>query len=139
MVGAVARLVDRQRPPKERLRLAVSSLHSQQHPQMVHQSRGLFTDFGTVCMLDDHPHMRRERIEARPGSNVLRITHEARIHPCQRLDQTASALLPDKVAPCHLLHEPMNAEFLVVRIAPSQPIVSAGGKRTNEITTTNTG
>jgi len=83
-------------------------------------------------MLDNHPHMRRKWIETRPASNVLRVAREGCIHPCQSLDQTASALPLDKAAPRHILHQPMNAEFLPVRITPCQRIVDEIGKRLSE-------
>jgi hypothetical protein len=90
-------------------------------------------------MLNDHPHMGREWIEARPGSSVSRVTREGCTHPCQRLDQAASALLLDKAAPRYILHEPMNVEFLLVHIAPRQRIVGEIGKSLNEIIARNIG
>src|SRR6266853_6556297 len=101
IVCAVARLIYRQRSPIQRLRLDVSSFGSQQYPEIVHQTRRWFADFATIRMLDDHPHMRCERVEARPGSNVLRISREGFMQPRQRLDQSASALPLNKAAPRH--------------------------------------
>ncbi len=60
MVGAVARLVDRQRLPKKWLCLGVPSFGVQEHTKVIHQSRGRLADFRAGCMLDHHSHMRRE-------------------------------------------------------------------------------
>jgi hypothetical protein len=45
------------------------------------------------------------------------------------LNQAGWALLASEAAPCHILHQPMNTEFLALRIAPHQRIAGKIGKR----------
>src|SRR5271166_6938238 len=99
MVGGVALLVDRQRPPIERLGVTVQGLCSQQQAKVIHERRCQVENSGGGRVLRRSLGMWRKRLGLRPRANVVRAGWPSRIDQSQRLDQAACALVAREAAP----------------------------------------
>ena len=81
VIRPVARLVDRQRAAIERLGLGIARLRLKQQAELIEQPRGRLGDPRLVRAARDRERVRRERIEDRPSSHVIRIDRERRVDP----------------------------------------------------------
>ena len=86
-------------------------------PSCIEQPSGRLRDPRLVRPPRDRERVRRERVEDRPASHVLRVADERVIDPPQRLPQRLAAPLLRHRPPGEILHQAMDDESL----SPSRP------------------
>ena len=117
MIRPEARLADRQRAANQRLGFDVARLHLEQNGEPIEKPRRRLGDCRLVRVLRNRERVRRERIENRPASHVLRIANERRVHPPQRLPQRLAAPRFAHAPPREILHQSMHGETVLRRLA----------------------